>query len=163
MTDNKDIEQQPVKNDEIFEGGGENLMGKVNVDEDPTKCCFFIPIEIGVIIMGISIILSAVQLVLGVLQYLSYDFIFAVVLGVLGVPLCIAAFYFAMYFKDRENKDGRANLPKGCVYACITGLAQALWYVVWWLIQGYGLGNIVSQIVSAVITFLIYAYCRGVC
>ena len=144
MSERKDIEQQPAENDEIFEGGGEKLMGQVNVDEDPTKCCFVVPIEIGVIIMGISIILSAVQLVLGVLQYLAVDFIFAVVLGVLGVPLCIAAFYFGMYFKDREDKDGRANLPKGCVYACITGLAQALWYLVWFLINGLGLGGIIT-------------------
>ena len=50
--ENKDVDE--------FEGG-EPLMGKVKVDEDADKCCFCIPIDIGVVIIGILFILSGVS------------------------------------------------------------------------------------------------------
>ena len=67
--------------DEQYEGGtqGQALLGNVQVDEDPTKCCFCIPIEIGVIIIGIGIVFSAVSGVLTGVNYLSFDLIRAVV------------------------------------------------------------------------------------
>ena len=157
---NKDIEQE---GDVHFEGGGEKLLGKVQVDEDPTKCCFCIPIEIGIIILGIGIIANAVQLVLAVLSYLSVDLVQAIVTGVLIVPLLVAAFYFVQYFRDREDKDNRGNLAVGCVYAAITCLAQAVWYFLMTIIYGTELSVVLNQVISAAITFLIFAYCYGVC
>ena len=53
--------KQVSQDDEQFEGGkGDALLSKVAVDEDPTKCCFCIPIDIGIILIGLSIILNAI-------------------------------------------------------------------------------------------------------
>ena len=38
----------------------EKLLGAVNVDEDANKCCFCIPIDIGVVLIGLMIIYDAV-------------------------------------------------------------------------------------------------------
>ena len=50
------------KNLDQFEGGGgEALLSKVKVDEDADKCCFCVPIDIGIIIIGCLFIASGLS------------------------------------------------------------------------------------------------------
>ena len=112
------------------------------MDEDPNKCCFCIPIDIGIILIGIGIVYNAVFGVLAVVGGLSVNFIASVILGVLLLPLVIAAYYFIQYFRNRADKDARANLPVACVYSAISALAQTVWMFLGIVLYGVGLSAV---------------------
>ena len=101
--------------------------------------------------------------ILQVVDTLNWDVINAVVYGVLIVPLVIAAYYFAMYFKDRSNKDNRTNLPIACVYSAISCAAQCAWAFLGIIIYGTALKVVLSFAISVGISFIIFSYCYGVC
>ena len=93
------------------------------MDEDPNKYCFCIPIDIGIFLIGLGIVFNAVFGSFLVVAVTNVNFIASVILGVLTLPLLIAAYYFVQYFRNRSDKDARANLPVACVYSAISALA----------------------------------------
>ena len=97
------------------------------MSEDPNKCCFCIPIDIGIILIGLGIVYNAAFGAIGVVGLLSTNLIASIILGVLLLPLLIAAYYFVQYFRNRSDKDARANLPVACVYSAISALAVTVW------------------------------------
>ena len=133
------------------------------MDEDPNKCCFCIPIDIGIILIGLGIVYNAVFGTLGVVAGLSVNFIASVILGVLLLPLLIAAYYFVQYFRNRSDKDARANLPVACVYSAISTLASTVWVFLGIILYGFTLSTVVTASLSSGISFLLFSYCYGVC
>ena len=135
----------------------------MTVDEDPNKCCFCIPIDVGIILIGASIVYSAVMGVLQVLNLLSGQFIASIITGVCILPLLVASYYFVQYFRNRSDKDARANLPTACVYSAISTLAQCVWVVLGIVLYGYTIEVVMSVAISSGVSFLVFAYCHGVC
>ena len=83
--------------------------------ESDEQCCFCIPIKIGVTVIGIVMIISAVQGILAGLHWLSLDFIFGVLMICAFLPVLLGAWWFIAYFRDMENADTRGNLVKACM------------------------------------------------
>ena len=133
------------------------------MDEDPNKCCFCIPIDIGIFLIGLGICYNAGFGTYAVVAGLSEKFIASVILGVLLLPLLIAAYYFVQYFRNRSDKDARANLPVACVYSAISALAQTVWLFLGIILYGNSLSVVMTASLSAGISFLLFSYCYGVC
>ena len=71
----KKVTAHAIRDEEPDYEGGEGLLsGKVRIDEGADKCCFCIPIEIGVILIGLLIILSGINNILEVLNILGRNF-----------------------------------------------------------------------------------------
>ena len=77
--------------------------------EAEDKCCWCIPIKIGVLLIGIGVILSAVSNVLAGLTLLGAYFIYGVLFLAAQAPLLMSAFYYIKYFQN-DNKETREGL-----------------------------------------------------
>ena len=91
--------------------------------EAEDKCCWFIPIPIGVMIVGIFLILYAISIVLSAIGFLglgSTFLIWAILYFVTCVPIIIGAYFFIRYFMDRENAERKAGTTKACLCVIIT-------------------------------------------
>ena len=79
--------------------------------EAEDKCCWCIPIKIGVILIGISMILLAASMVLLSLLFIGTEglFIYGVLMGVAAAPLVLGAWFF-LKFCMADSADTRAGM-----------------------------------------------------
>ena len=130
--------------------------------EAEDKCCWCIPIKIGVLLIGIGIIYSAVVNTLGGLTLLGANFIYGVLFLAAQAPLLLSAFYYIKYFQN-DSKETREGLSKACMLAILTTFAVAAVYLVMVVTGASTFGVVMSQIISAGISFVLWTYYAGVC
>ena len=85
--------------------------------EADDKCCWCVPIKIGVILIGISMILSAVSMVHNCVVFIGLggtNFIYGVLMGVAAAPLVLGAWFYIKFFMA-DSADTRGGLAKACM------------------------------------------------
>ena len=131
----QDQEAQIEENDTQLEGG---------ITEDADKCCLFVPIKLGVQIVGILIVVSAGLGVLNLLGALSVGaLVYTILLGASLAPAVLSAFYF-LKFLINDNSDTRAQLPTACALIILQQLVQVGAFVVYVLIYNGTFGALIS-------------------
>ena len=130
--------------------------------EAEDKCCYAVPIKYGVIIIGVLIVLAAVNNVLAGLSLMGAYFIYGVLVLVAQAPLLLAAWYYISYFRG-DTKETREGLQKACMLTILSAFALAAVYLVMVILGTYTFSTVIRQIVSGGITFVVYTYFAGVC
>ena len=130
-------------------------MYEIKVDEPETKCCFCIPIDIGVIIIGLSSILMAISMISGAVHTLALFPIFAIGTAIIALPNLVGAMFFIIWFKDRQNKDSKANLPSAVFCTAITSMTHTIFSAVLFLVS---IGHILGTGISVLISYVFFSY-----
>ena len=102
----------------------------ITIKEDADKCCLIIPIDVGIKIIGIFCIVNAINVAWTIVTWLD-SFIFAVVAGIIGVPILNSGFLFIKFFQ-KDSSETRADLPKACVFVAFSVIASIVWMVLYW-------------------------------
>ena len=133
--------------------------------EADDKCCWCFPIHIGVHLIGIGFVLSAVQYVSWALTLLSVSggLIYGILFGVAAVPLVLAAFLYISFLRDRDNSEKRAGMVNGNYLALLAQVIGVVVYVVE-MVTGYATFAVVmNSIINVAINAIFFLYNAGVC
>ena len=123
-------------------------MYEVKVDEPENICCFCIPIDIGVIIIAFNSILMAISMISGALHTLVLFPVLAIGTAIFALPNLVGAMFFIIWFKDRQNKDSKANLPTAVFCTAITSMTYTIFSGVLFLVSfGHFLGIGISVLI----------------
>ena len=147
-----------IKNNDKFQkysSKGDSLMYEVKVDEPDNKCCFCIPIDIGVIIIGLSSIFMAISMILGAVQTLAFFPIFAIGTAIIALPNVVGAMFFIIWMKNRENKDSKENLPTAVFCSAITSMTYTVFSAALFLVS---IGHILGTGISLLISYVFFSY-----
>ena len=137
----------------------------IKINEDADKCCLVIPIDAGVKIVGVLVILGAARFGWAAFNFWGGSLIFSIVYMIMAVPVFYAAFLFIKFFQ-KDTSETRADLPKACIFVVFSAIACAIWFLVFFMIlSGYSYGGAfygqwLAPEVFYIVTYLYYA---GVC
>ena len=131
--------------------------------EPEDKCCWCIPIKIGVIILGIGVVAQAALSVLGGLGVLSTYFIAGVVMCAAAAPLLLAAFWYIKWFQDMESKETREGTAKAMMMVALSALINLAGLLLEVIIYSVPFSALISGIITTGITIVIVLYYVGVC
>ena len=153
-----------------YEGGNKVTLTKedgLSFGEDKDKCCFVLDIDLGVKILGILVILSAASQCAWALSLLFRVFIInsTIFLGSAALS-ALAAYQFVLFFKDMDNKDAKAGLPKAMIYLGINIVAVNIWVLVFItlpLLGTFAFGALMQMVIGTCISLLFVAYYYNVC
>ena len=101
----------------LFEGGlGDAKTKGLNIREPTNSCCCCIPINLGVKLIGIFVLIEAALAIWVTINFILHvkPFI-GIVNGLLFLPLFLSGFYFYKWFGN-DCADTRVKLPLACVY-----------------------------------------------
>ena len=132
--------------------------------EADDKCCWFVPIKIGVIIIGICMILSATSMVFNAFTWITSGgafFIYGVLMGAAAAPLVLGAWFYIKFFMA-DSADTRAGLTKACMLVILAQTCAFGVVVVMTIIGPYTIGTAFSYLISMGITVIIFFYYAGV-
>ena len=138
--------------------------------EDADKCCFFLPLKTGVMVIGLIMIswgFNAAMLALRSFNAMSAGIIY-LIFGIgyvaAAAPVVLGAFYFFNWFKAMDDKDTRNNLNKACMLVILSSIIVAGVAVAQFLLtSAFTIGMLMSPLVSAGTTAVVYFYYAGVC
>ena len=141
--------------------------------EADDKCCWCMPIKIGVILIGVSMILCAVSTIYHAGYFINYghggwenlmgpNYCFGILMGFAGVLIVLGAAWFYIKFFMADSAATRAGLAKACM---IVILAQSCLFgiQVFMLIYRYQTFEVaISYLVPMAISNIIFIYYAGV-
>ena len=143
------------------EGGFSISTAGVTLPEDDDKCCFALPIELGVKLIGAIIIIQGVMAVLAILPLFAVN-LEALLLIACYVPLIPAALLFLNWFMG-DTKEKREKLSMACKLVILSQLCLVAWAVCTIVIWG-GVFSAVSRfVINGGITAVCYLYFATVC
>ena len=87
-----------------------NAQDGINIGEPVDQCCFFIPIKVGIIVIGILVILSAIGGALNTWNGLLWGSTYSIVYGLCYLPNVGAAIHFVKFFQA-DTPETRSKLP----------------------------------------------------
>ena len=131
--------------------------------EDDNHCCWFIPIRTGVVIIGIFMILHALQMVSFAVDFVTVAPIYGILYAIATLPILVGGYLFIQYFMDREATDGKKGTVTAC-YLVILSYAIVLVIQVATCVVGDGSFNtLVASIVNSVCAVIWNYYMACVC
>ena len=120
---------------------GDKFMANITVKEDADKCCFCIPIDIGAILLSCGTILAAFSFVSQAFKNLRVgNPAIAIAFGVASVPSILGSLIVLNWFKDRDNKDAKANLPTALLCNAVTNIGILMFLAVYTFLYTFALG-----------------------
>ena len=131
--------------------------------EADDKCCFCIPIKPGVIIIGIFIILWAVEMILGAVNWLGIASltIFGIIQLCAVVPMLLAAWYYISWFRA-DSAATRVGLSRACMLVILSSLISLGIQVIMLVLAKNTFSGLISNFISAAIVCVVYFYYAGV-
>ena len=133
--------------------------------EPSDKCCWFIPLNIGVIIIGIGMIATAASNVLAGLATMGEKglFIYGVLELAAQAPILLGAYYYIMYFMDMENAEKRDGLFRACLMVLFSSVLTLGVQVVS-LVLGVSTFEVVLHgLIQNGLASVLYLYFAGTC
>ena len=135
--------------------------------EGDDKCCWCLPIKVGVYLIGIFMVLGGVMGVLAGLTILglaSSYFIWGVLYLVAIAPIVMGAIFFIKFFRNPDDADARLAASKACMLCILSNVIMAAIVVLMMVLTDmYAAGGFVNGIMSPAINSLFYFYYAGVC
>ena len=143
--------------------GGMSKEGISLPGEAEDKCCWFVPIKIGVYIIGAMMCLWAVRLILQCLDNIGANFIWGVLYGVAAAPIILGAYFYIRFFMDQDDKDRRLGLQKACMLVILSAMFSAgLALVQFFIVAGFPFGYFLEVCISSACLAIVYFYYAGV-
>ena len=131
--------------------------------ETEDKCCWCIPIKIGVTVIGVFVLLSCVGVVFEGLGAMDYDSIFGILILCTCAPIVLAGIKYVQWFKD-DSQETRMGCSTACMLMIVAELAVAAVYLVFALTAAsVEMSWALSYIIGAGISSVIWFYYAGVC
>ena len=143
-----------------FVKNGLNLPG-----DKEDKCCWCLPINIGVILIGLGFIgwaFRAIQFALLNIQVGGSFLIWGILYAVCSAPMVLASLMFLKFCKDRNATDGREGMEKGCTLTVLGLVALSIVTLISGIVNG-SLGLSLNYVISFGIDGLVYLYFLAVC
>ena len=134
--------------------------------EPKGKCCWFVPLKQGVILIGVLIVVFAAFLVQQCLTFLSGNatFIYAVLYGVAAAPNVLGAFYYVKWFMNMDAAETKQGLFKACLLTILSAVISVGVSVVMALtLAGHTFGDLIVSILVSGVTSLLFFYFAGAC
>ena len=141
---------------EKYSGKGDAILGKVKINEAADKCCFCVPIDIGVIIIAVGTILGTLGLISTVFKFLAVSITYAVGTAVIALPQLLASVYFVKFLLDRKKKE---DLPDAVFLTFITTICNTIFMGIMYYAS---IATIIGTCVSVLISFIFVSYTYGV-
>ena len=133
--------------------------------EAEDKCCWCIPLKIGVILVGIGMIASAVSIVIAGLGLLGTGatFIFGVLEIAAVAPMVLGSYFYIRWFMSMEDNDRKQGLFKACLLCVLSNIAYIIVGLVMSLTSEYMTfgGWFVSGLIPYAIVSVLYLYYAG--
>ena len=151
------------KNEYLCEGGGMTVgQGGIRLDEDNDKCCLVVPIELGVKIITLIIVLDAAIIIWNGLDYFSHEFFWGILNYLCLAPMVIGSIYFLQFLMN-DTPETRAALPKGCLLVVLTQVCLLGYFVAQYLfLDGFEFSDALYSIALTVLSLLLFFYYMGV-
>ena len=134
--------------------------------EADDKCCWCFPIKCGVITIGVFMCLYALSLIITMIQWIGYGggwVVWGVLYGIACAPIVIGAVFFVRYFMKMDDADRKAGTTKACLCVIVSAvLCFILSILVFIIVEGATFSFVGNQLVSSLITSLLYFYYAGV-
>ena len=76
--------------------------------EGDDMCCWYIPIQWGVIIIGVYMWMYAIQLILGCVDFFGLGggyFVWGILMGVTAIPIGFGSWWYIKFFKAMDDKE----------------------------------------------------------
>ena len=138
--------------------------------EAKDKCCWFIPIKMGVYAIGIIMCLwafNAVRMALaafGMMGTSGMYLIYGIGYAVSAAPILLGAWFFIKFFRAPDDADTRAGLKHACMLVILSSLILAgIAAIQFLLVTGATFSVLLNALISAGITSVCYFYYAGVC
>ena len=129
--------------------------------ENEDKCCWCLPIKIGVIIIGVFVILEAVGTVVEGLDSMRYNDVFGILILCTCAPIVLAAIKYVQWFKD-DSAETRMGCSTACMLMIVAVVARGAVYLVYSIFGTIDFGYSLSYIIAAGISAVIWFYYAGV-
>ena len=136
--------------------------------EAEDKCCWCIPIKIGIYIIGVCMCLWAVNLILVGLRYMDASAMWGILYVAAAAPIVAGAYFYVLFFMKPEDAERKAGVVKACmlvILSCIASAAIAVvQYFIYFLPNNYpgAFGYTLSSCISSACVALVYFYYAGV-
>ena len=132
--------------------------------EPEGKCCWCIPLKIGVILIGLSMIATAISNVLLCLGNLGDHFIYGVLFGAAAAPILLGVFYYVKWFMAMEDSERKNGLFRACLMVIFTSvITVGVFVIMTLLVEGVTFGSLISRIVGYGINAVFFLYFAGAC
>ena len=131
--------------------------------EDNSVCCWFVPLNVGLYVIGIFCVIYgiwAVRVIIDNFSSIRYTTLLGILWLISCLPLIVSMIYFIQFFINPNKKGRLATACMLVVFSCLAGAAISLVYP---LIHDYPISFILNQIVPPAITSLFFFYFAGVC
>ena len=131
--------------------------------EAEDKCCWFLPIKIGMYLIGALMIGDAISNVLKCIELLSVNFIFAVLYGAAAAPIVLGCVYFIRFFMSMDDSERRNGLFKACMLTILSNICTlAIAIVMFFTVTGTTFANVMVVLIVSGVSSVLFAYYAGV-
>ena len=131
--------------------------------EDPTKCCWCIPIKIGMIICGVLILLYFLQFIQIILWWFDYGFVvYGILYVIAAAPMGLSCFWYVKWFMKIDDKERKANLMKAQLMVILSALISFAIQIVALIVGDQTFGGVVSYFITAIVYMIVFLYYAGV-
>ena len=115
---------------------------KLPGEENDNTCCWVVPLNIGVIVIGILIVIWGFECARGILaipdsERYGNNNLWVILSLVAAVPVLVAAGFYIKYFTDMENEDNKAGTVKACQLIILSALVRMLISIARWILDKY--------------------------
>ncbi len=157
MTDDKFTKQFPIGPEGLFLPG------------DPEdKCCFAIPLKLGVQIIAVLTVLSCIGPILSLMSSVTFLFkgvdinviIQVVVYSVCLLPYLYASYIFLIWLVKGSHVE---QLPKACMFVVLSQLCLVVFYILQMILGWFPFSAVLSMIITSGISTLFIFYFAGAC
>ena len=97
--------------------------------EKKDKCCYFIPVKVGVMVIGVIMILYAISLFLDCIDWLRQKGArktYGVMFIVAAAPILVGGVFFGMWFAKMGDGDRKKKTTTACLLVILSAIISLI-------------------------------------
>ena len=132
--------------------------------EEADKCCWVVPIKPGVIVIGVLIIVVALQSVVNAQHFYVANNLWGILFYCTLIPQVIAAVLFVIFFTKMEDSTARQHTATACMLMIVACIALAVLFLLYPIVYRYAyFSDYLGQIIGDLLVACLWLYFAGVC
>ena len=132
--------------------------------EADDKCCWCLPINVGVIVIGVLIIIQGLQSILNGGAIYTNSSLWGILVYCALIPQVLAAILFIMFFIKMQDANARKHTVLACLLMVLSCIFLGVIFILYPLLNKYTtISHYLWQIIVDFFTACCWFYFAGVC